>query len=312
MRGSEPTTGAMGINSCGNRDMIPAGRSNRAGRCAGDGHAQLARTLCLQTRGARIAAARTGDDQRRGSGRPDPRLRVMSGEAATSHLAKGLGRAFAGALLFSLPMLMTMELWRHGAAMDRWRLLQLFVLAAPLLVGMAHRLGFEATFGWRDDLRDAFIALGIGCLTSAAILVAFNVLSPGMSLDEIVGKVAIQSVPAAMGALLGRSQLGGDENEDEEADEDDQALSGYFGTLFLMLVGALFFSLNMAPTDEMIVISYKMTRVARAGSGARVDRGDARLRLRGRFPRRGDPGAARALVAQLPALHRRRLRPGVR
>lgn len=173
-------------------------------------------------------------------------------------VAKGLGRAFGGALLFGLPMLMTMELWRHGAGMDRWRLLQLFALAAPLLVGVAHRLGFEATFGWRDDLRDAVIALGVGCLTSAAILAAFNVIAPGMSLDEITGKIAVQSVPAALGALLGRSQLGrGDRAEDDG--EGAQALSGYFGTLFLMLVGALFFSLNMAPTDEMTMISYLMS-----------------------------------------------------
>jgi putative integral membrane protein (TIGR02587 family) len=172
-------------------------------------------------------------------------------------VAKGLGRAFGGALLFGLPMLMTMELWRHGAGMDRWRLLQLFALAAPLLVGVAHRLGFKATFGWRDDLRDAVTALGIGCLTSALILAAFNVISPGMSLDEIFGKIAVQSVPAALGALLGQSQLGG--GGSDEADEGEQALSGYFGTLFLMLVGALFFSLNMAPTDEMMIISYMMT-----------------------------------------------------
>ncbi len=33
----------------------------------------------------------------------------------------------------------------------------------------------------------------------------------------------------------------------------------YLGELFLMAVGALFLSLNVAPTEEMIVIAYKMT-----------------------------------------------------
>ncbi len=173
-----------------------------------------------------------------------------------TEFGKGIGRACGGALLFGLPMLMTMELWRHGAGMDRWRLILLFVLAAPLLVGVAHRLGFEPTFGWREDLRDAATAFGIGCLISAGVLALFNVITAGMSPDEIVGKIAVQSVPAALGALLAQSQLGGGERPTEQG---DQALSGYFGTLFLMLVGALFLSLNLAPTDEMVLIAFMMS-----------------------------------------------------
>ena len=68
-----------------------------------------------------------------------------------------------------------------------------------------------------------------------------------MSAEEIVGKIAVESVPAAFGALLARSQFG----TDHPAEDDDRALSGYFGALFLMLVGALYFALNIAPTDEI-------------------------------------------------------------
>jgi putative integral membrane protein (TIGR02587 family) len=167
----------------------------------------------------------------------------------------GFGRAFGGALLFALPMLMTMELWFLGFYMDRWRLVLLVALTLPLLVGVAHRIGFEESFGWRADLRDACIALGIGAVASAAVLAVFKVIAPGMPLDEVVGKVAVQSVPAALGALLGRSQLGGERSEAG----DTRALSGYFGTLFLMIVGALYLSLNVAPTEEMVLIAYKMT-----------------------------------------------------
>jgi putative integral membrane protein (TIGR02587 family) len=167
----------------------------------------------------------------------------------------GLGRAFGGALIFGLPMLMTMELWQLGFAMDRGRLALLMVLAVPLLVGVAHRIGFEPSFGWREDLRDAFLAYGIGIGASAAILGVFGLLGPGMPADEMVGKVAVQSVPAALGALLGRSVLGGA----HPGGDDPRALEGYFGALFLMLVGALFLGLNVAPTEEMVVISLLMT-----------------------------------------------------
>ena len=169
--------------------------------------------------------------------------------------SRGLGRAFGGALLFALPMLMTMELWQLGFTMDRWRLLLLLALALPTLVGVSHRLGFEKTFGWREDLRDTCVALGVGIVAAATILALFGVIGPRMSADEIVGKIAVETVPAALGALLAQSQFG----TDHPAEADERALSGYFGALFLMLVGALYFALNIAPTDEIMAIAYGMS-----------------------------------------------------
>ena len=49
----------------------------------------------------------------------------------------------------------------------------------------------------------------------------------------------------------------------DEADEDEgaeaEAETSYAGELFMMAVGALFLCLNVAPTEEMILLSYKMT-----------------------------------------------------
>ena len=176
----------------------------------------------------------------------------------------GLGRAGGGALIFGLPMLMTMEFWQFGGSMERYRLVLLIVLSLPLLVGIAHRVGFEATFGWREDLRDAGIALGIAALVSAGVLAALGVLRPGSSTGTLLGQIALQTVLAAIGALLARSQLAdaGDDPDDgggAAADGGAQALGGWAGTLFLMLVGAIFLSLNVAPTEEMVLISYMMT-----------------------------------------------------
>ena len=169
-------------------------------------------------------------------------------------LVKGLARAFAGALIFGLPMLMTSELWELGARLDRLRLALLVVLAIPLLVGVAHRAGFEPTFGWREDLRDAALALSVGLLGSGTILLLFNHLGTPASLDQVVGRIAIQAVPAALGALLARNQLRGGGGGD-----GPRAFGGYFGTLFMMLVGALFLSFNMAPTEEMLLVAFAMT-----------------------------------------------------
>jgi putative integral membrane protein (TIGR02587 family) len=184
-----------------------------------------------------------------------PEDNVRPGKPERSVIARGLSRAAGGALIFSLPMMMTMELWWLGFYLDRFRLALLLVVTLPLLVFLSRYSGFERTRHPRDDVRDAFIAYGIGILTSAAILAVFGLLKTGMPWDEIVGKVAIQSVPASIGALLGRSQLGGGRSRASTKSEE----RNYFSELFLMCAGALFLSLNTAPTEEMIVISYKMT-----------------------------------------------------
>ncbi len=168
----------------------------------------------------------------------------------------GLGRGVAGALFLALPMLMTMEMWYLGFYMARERLLLLLLLNIPLLVLLAHRIGFEETFTLREAVRDAIIAYGIGILTSLVVLSALGLLKGGMPASELVGKVALQSVPASIGAMLGRSQLGDD---DDAEDSDDAKETRYPAELLMMAAGALFLSLNIAPTDEMMVLAYKMT-----------------------------------------------------
>ncbi|MFN7092961.1 MAG: TIGR02587 family membrane protein [Allorhizobium sp.] len=181
--------------------------------------------------------------------------------ARVSRFLVGLARGLAGALLFSIPMLMTMEMWFLGFYMDRERLLLLLVLNLPLLIGLSHRIGFERTATWRESARDAIVAYGMGVVASALILVLLGVIKFGMAPREWVGMVALQAVPASIGALLGRSQLSMQDEEDDEDDSDpsQEVSTGYLTELFMMAVGALFLSLNLAPTEEMILLAYKMT-----------------------------------------------------
>ncbi|MBY5316572.1 TIGR02587 family membrane protein [Rhizobium leguminosarum] len=177
----------------------------------------------------------------------------------------GIARGIAGALLFALPMFMTMEMWELGFYMDRSRLFLLLIVNIPLLVILSDRIGFERTSTWRQAIRDASIAYGLGVLGCALILIAMGVLKYDQSPHEIIGIVAIQAIPASIGAMLGRSQLGGQSEDGDDAkqgDSDDpvhERETSYAGELFLMAVGALFLNLNVAPTEEMILLSYKMT-----------------------------------------------------
>jgi putative integral membrane protein (TIGR02587 family) len=183
----------------------------------------------------------------------------------------GIGRGAAGAMLFGIPMLMTMELWDLGFYIERGRLLLLMLVNIPLLVVLANLIGFERTTTWRQAIRDATIAYGLGILISAAVLIMLGTIEAHVPASAILGKVAIQAVPASIGAMLGRSQLGGqaagggdgDSKQGEGGGDDavpDAISTHYSQELFLMAVGALFLNLNVAPTEEVILISYKMTQ----------------------------------------------------
>ncbi len=171
--------------------------------------------------------------------------------------AVGLMRAFGGAILFAFPLLMTMEMWWLGFYIDMSRLLLFLLLNGAVLIGLAYFAGFEKTDDLLDSAMDAFAAYAVGVLASAAALALFGIIGPGMPAGEIIGKIAIQSVPASIGAIVARKQFGTGGDDDDQDEKERRA--GYAGQLFLMLAGALFLAFNVAPTEEMMLIAFKMT-----------------------------------------------------
>jgi len=168
--------------------------------------------------------------------------------------ARGLARAAAGALIFSFPLLMTMEMWEFGFHMDRLRLGLFILVIAAVVFGLSRFAGFRDTSSLADDALDALAALLVGALVSAALLAVLGLLTLDMSAREIIGMTAVQAAPASVGAVLANKQLQAGRTRRPKEDR-----AGYLGQLFLMGAGALFFAFNVAPTEEMILISYKMT-----------------------------------------------------
>lgn len=177
--------------------------------------------------------------------------------AAEVRYAQALARAAGGALLFSLPLFMTEEMWRFGLYMDRHRLALMVLLALGLITGVSYYSGFERTTGLLDDALDALAAFAVGAVVTLAAVVIFGVVGRAMTVGEIAGIVAVCAVPAGMGAVVAANQLAAPEDGDDRRKRE----AGYFGELFLMGAGALFFGFNVAPTEEMMLIGYKMTAV---------------------------------------------------
>lgn len=170
--------------------------------------------------------------------------------------AAGLGRAFAGALIFAFPLLMTMEMWSMGFTLDRDRLLLFTLVTLLLLVGLGFFAGFRATTDLRRDALDAVVAYGVAIIVAAVLLALIGVIGRDTPLQEAVGKIAMQAVPASIGAMVARDILKAEEREEEERRE---RRAGFPGVLFQMLAGALFLAFAVAPTEEMVLIAYQMT-----------------------------------------------------
>ncbi len=181
--------------------------------------------------------------------------------ASRSHVATtngeyalALARAFAGALLFCISLLMTMEMWWFGFTLEPWRLLQLSVANMFILYGLSKVSGFEESQAWLDDVLDAFAAYFVAVVTSAVMLWLVGAIGPAMTVAEIAGMIAIQAIPASFGAMIGAKLLG----EGEEIEQAERWRDTYPGQLFLFLAGALFLSHTVAPTEEIVLIVFQM------------------------------------------------------
>lgn len=169
-----------------------------------------------------------------------------------AEFAAGLGRAFGGSLIFALPILMTMEMWQLGFTMHPLRMALMLVLTLPLLVRLSRYAGFRETGSLADDVADALVAMAVAFVAFLVVLFFLGEIRPDMPLREIIGKATVQMVPGAIGAMLAQNQLGGGDAPRR------QPKASYFGELFLMIVGALFLAFSVAPTEEVVLIAYRL------------------------------------------------------
>lgn len=176
------------------------------------------------------------------------------GATTNRDYAIGLGRAFAGATIFGLPLLMTMEMWTLGHSLAPLMLLQFSIANMVILYGLSNVSGFEQSHYWIDDVLDMLAAYAVGVLVSIAGLTLLGIIGSDTSSAEAVGKVAIQAVPASFGAMIGARMMG-----EDQVEQGEQWRDTYSGQLFLFAAGALFLSFAIAPTEEVLLISFQIT-----------------------------------------------------
>lgn len=198
-------------------------------------------------------------------------------------------RGVAGALLFGVPLLYTMEVWWIGNTVSPPRMLVGLGLTYLALVALNRSSGFrrgrQSTLG--RSLLDSLEALSLGIIVSATSLLLLRRITGDMALHTILGHIVLESIPFSIGVgiangLLNRSggdeqegenaAAGGDSAEDKQTTDSDQpdappkqgaalwkdTLADAGGTA----LGATIIAFSIAPTDEVPMIAGALSPLA--------------------------------------------------
>jgi putative integral membrane protein (TIGR02587 family) len=165
-------------------------------------------------------------------------------------------RGATGGLLFSLPLLYTMEMWETGSVTPPLRLL------AGLAGTFVLLLGYNRFAGLRQDASAAEIAidsveeLGLGLAGAACMLAILGRLTSDMSGPEIISRVVVQGLVGAIGVSIGTAQLGGEPRDQGSA--DGRRGSDAWSHVMLGACGAVILAANVAPTEEIQVLGLEL------------------------------------------------------
>lgn len=170
--------------------------------------------------------------------------------------AREYGRGVAGGLIFSLPMLYTMEVWAAGFRLSPGRILLLASLTFVLLLLYNRFAGLRRDASFAEVAIDSVEELGLGLVIAAAMLWLTGQIDSQTHFAEIAGKTVVEAMAVAIGVSVGTSQLGGEDSDQEGMSGDDEdSGTDYLAQSALALCGAVLFAANIAPTDEMELIA---------------------------------------------------------
>lgn len=174
-------------------------------------------------------------------------------------------RAFAGAAVFGIPLIFTMEMWWIGKSMSFPYILALIVVGFVTNFGLAHVAGFRNQHSWIMSIDQAIDALAVGLVTAAGLLIALNQLRFSDGIAQGASTVIVLAVPLSLGASVSREVFAGRTNrqgddEDEEDDSDKPSVwQEVLNDVGATAIGGIFIGLAIAVTDEIPMIAAGIT-----------------------------------------------------
>ncbi len=169
------------------------------------------------------------------------------------------GRGIAGGLIFALPLLYTMELWNAAFTISPEKLLLYFGFTFSILLLYNRHAGLRSDASYIEVLIDSIEELGLGLLLSFLVQYLLGRIGGDHTLYEITSRVVIQGATLAIGISVGTAQLGTKESKDDSGLEgdnsEDSGSYNYLGQSGIALCGAILFTANIAPTDEVGILA---------------------------------------------------------
>jgi putative integral membrane protein (TIGR02587 family) len=172
-------------------------------------------------------------------------------------------RAIGGGLLIGLPLLFTQEMWQHGSELPWWKLLVLLGVAFVIVVGYVAISGFRRERNLAERLVDSVETMGIAIVAAFVALLVLGRVTLDTSLRDTAGQVALEAIPVAFGVSVARTQLSGGSDDDDRGGDAERRGAGPFGRLVVAAGGALLFALNVAPTEEVVLLATDMPPLLR-------------------------------------------------
>ena len=184
--------------------------------------------------------------------------------------------AITGGAIVGMPLLYTMEMWSSGLRLGPSQ--QLALLVGTLFINWLFSTvsGFRHEYGVLSAALESVTAVGIGLVFSGLILWLVGEVSLADPTPEIFGKVLFQTVPVSLGVSVADAHVRG-KRRDGEDDEDSQSqgkarqsprpsrselerqqLRQDVRDVSATLSGALLFSINIGPTEEVILIAGRL------------------------------------------------------
>lgn len=186
----------------------------------------------------------------------------------------GFVRAFAGAWIFGIPMIFTMEMWWLGRTAS-WKQQWVF---AGIALGMCLALNYAAGFrrerkptSFHRRLDDTIDAFAVGLIAATVTLAVLNRLRFTDSLSSTLGMIVLQALPLSVGASFAshvfrresgspsKGETSGDEDQGEEGElkrpHRHSRARNLISELGVTAIGGVALGVSIAPTDEVYLIA---------------------------------------------------------
>ena len=179
--------------------------------------------------------------------------------------------AVAGGAIVGMPLLYTMEMWWHGMTMSPAHLLVLIVAILVMNFVFSVVSGFRRESTLVEAAMESVTSVGIGIVFSSLVLSVIGELKPAMSPAEVIGKVLLEAAAVSIGVSFANAQVRdksrtGDDDDERHGDggarqpkDPERAqLRADLRDASAALAGATLFALNIAPTEEVMLIASRL------------------------------------------------------